>query len=269
MVPIIKALIVFACAAAAMLAGCTAAKRSTTTPAPDRGFLFAEHALPGGGTMNYAVYTPRAADPATPMPCILFLHGRGESGTDGNKMLIQGLGAAVQWNASAWPFIIIFPQKPEANRPWDDYAADVMDILSRVRGQRRIDDRRIYLTGLSQGGRGAWVLASRYPGVFAAVAPICGVAPSQPAAEVAAALGDTPVWAFHGEKDDVVPPAATAAIVGALRAERAARGSTAEVRATFFPNANHNSWDPAYRESDLAPWFLRHALPPSSKAVTR
>lgn len=240
------------------------------SPTPPRGFLFGEHTLPDGGAMNYAVYIPRDAHKSRdPLPCILFLHGRGESGTDGNKMLIQGLGAAVQWNADAWPFVIIFPQKPDPNRPWDDYASDVMQILSRVRSQQPIDGRRIHLTGLSQGGRGAWVLAARNPGAFAAVAPVCGVAPTESPKSIAAALGDTPVWAFHGELDDVVPPASTRAIIDALRAERSTRAGTAETKATFFPKANHNAWDPAYRETDLAGWFLGHALPERERADPR
>jgi len=36
------------------------------------------------------------------------------------------------------------------------------------------DPRRVTLTGVSMGGSGVWDLASRFPGRFAAIAPVCG-----------------------------------------------------------------------------------------------
>lgn len=51
---------------------------------------------------------------------------------------------------------------------------DVMNVLSRVRAEFRIDPARIYLMGNSMGGIGTLYLAAKYPGVWAAIAPAGG-----------------------------------------------------------------------------------------------
>jgi dipeptidyl aminopeptidase/acylaminoacyl peptidase len=61
-----------------------------------------------------------------------------------------------------------------------------------------------------------------------------------------------PVWAFHGEKDDVVKPEQTRGIVAAIKAH----APGADVNATYFPQANHNSWDDAYRTQKLGEWLV-------------
>jgi predicted peptidase len=244
-----------------VVAGCANVKRSAPAPETSRGFVFGEQPLPGGGAVNYAVYVPRDYPKrGGPMPCILFLHGQGESGTDGNKQIIQGIGSAVQWNAKEWPFIIVFPQKPDPSRQWDDYGADVMEILARVKGQWNIDEDRVYLTGLSQGGHGTWALAAANPGVFAAIAPICGYPkPMTPEAIAGSIPDDLPVWAFHGLADDVVPPTGTTSITDLLvrgRLERLKNRDGTEVKVSLFEGVNHGSWDRAYRECGLAEWLL-------------
>ena len=239
---------------AVALGGCAAHKQGAPALA-DRGFIFGEHPA-GAETINYAVYVPRNYDALKPAPCILFLHGKGESGTDGNKQIIQGLGSALLWNAAEWPCIVVLPQKPDADRQWEDDAPAVMEILARIKERWSIDYERVYLTGLSQGGHGTWALASMYPGTFAAIAPICGYARPMTPEHVATAVGNVPVWAFHGLADDVVPPTGTTAITDALRRERAGKPGAAELKVSLFEGVNHGSWDRAYRESGLAPWLL-------------
>lgn len=70
----------------------------------------------------------------------------------------------------------------------------------------RLDESRIYLTGLNMGGYGTWALATEEPERFAATVPICGGG----AAYNACALKDIPVWTFHGALDEVVPIEETA-----------------------------------------------------------
>lgn len=59
----------------------------------------------------------------------------------------------------------------------------------------------LHVTGLSMGGSGAWSLAADYSNKFAAIAPIC----SGGNPEKHMQLTHTPIWAFHGEDDDVTP----------------------------------------------------------------
>jgi len=72
-----------------------------------------------------------------------------------------------------------------------------------------VQTEQIYLTGLSMGGYGTWHWAARHPRAFAALVPICGGAmPLTGFPERAAVLKEVPIWAFHGEDDQIVPGAA-------------------------------------------------------------
>ncbi len=238
-------------AAALNTVGCASGGHQT-------GILFERQKGPGGA-LDYAVYVPRGYTPERTggWPCILFLHGSGESGSDGVKQVIQGIGSAIQWNQSAWPCIVIFPQKPDEHQQWERYDAQVMAMLEATRRRYHIDPKRIYLTGLSQGGHGTWTFAANHPGRWAALAPICGYPEPMSPAEIAAGIGDeVPVWAFHGLADDVVDPKRTAEIIDALRARRAGKAGAGEVRASMFEGVNHGAWDRAYRDEHLAEWLL-------------
>ena len=100
--------------------------------------------------------------------------------------------------------------------------------------------------GLSMGGMGTFELVRRKPGVFAAAIPICGGA--NPA--TAKQLRKTTWWVFHGAKDDVVLPGFSENMVAALKKAKA------NVQFTLYPNANHNSWDPAFAEPNLLRWLF-------------
>ena len=83
----------------------------------------------------------------------------------------------------------------------------------------QVDQGRIYLTGLSMGGRGIWALAVEHPEVFAALAPICGRIPEVPQfMEKLKILKDLSIWVFHGAKDPIVPVKNSELIVAELMA---------------------------------------------------
>jgi predicted peptidase len=113
-----------------------------------------------------------------------------------------------------------------------------------------IDRNRIYITGLSIGGTGAWALAAKSPHRFAAIAPICG--DGDP--EWAVQLKTVPVWAFHGAKDDAIPLAASERMVQAIQTVGG------DARLTVYPEGEHNCWDETYRNPELYRWLLAHRL---------
>jgi len=207
----------------------------------------------GGRVHRFAVWLPAGYDRSRTWPALLFLHGSGECGTDGEAPTRIGLGPALRRHPERWPFVVVFPQKPTSASEWEEHERMVLDVLARARRDYRIDAKRVGLTGVSQGGHGAWMFAARHPAKWRAVAPVCGYGR---AATIAPRVAHLPVWAFHGQQDDVVNPHETEEIVAAIRALRAERGLDPDgVRATIFPNANHNSWDPAYAEPELPGWF--------------
>ena len=82
---------------------------------------------------------------------------------------------------------------------------------------KKIDPNRIYLTGMSLGGSGTWYLATPFPSVFAAIAPIRGFTSHMDfIADNMDKLTNIPVWAFHGIVDHVVPFEGTNRIIKKL-----------------------------------------------------
>jgi predicted peptidase len=205
----------------------------------------------GGTEHRYVVYVPLGYDPLKSWPTILFLHGSGESGTDGLRQLTVGLGPAIMAARDQWPFVVLFPQKPEHKMLWPNAATMLDRILAQTEEELEVDVYRRYLTGISQGGHGAFTLARSLRWTFAAIAPVCGFAESS----VVPSLQGLPAWAFHGEQDETVSPDSAVALVEGLQAV----GSDA--RMTLYPDLDHNSWDRAYREEALGEWLLNHRRP--------
>ena len=232
-----------------------------------------------GTSYRYRVFVP-ATRKAGKRPVIVFLHGSGERGDDNRKQLAVGLGPYVEKHAGDFPAIVVFPQAPQDSE-WHDNLAMTLAALDAATREFGGDPERTYLTGMSMGGYGTWEFALREPHRFAALVPVCGgiVAPDRrpsmqvspvagvadPFAEVARRLHDVPVWIFHGALDDVVPPDQSRRLAAALKAA----GAT-DARYTEFPDANHNSWDPAYSQTpELWPWLFAQRRATASNATGR
>jgi predicted peptidase len=217
-------------------------------------------------TYRYQVFVPSDYTRSRPWPVILFLHGSGERGTDGRLQTEVGLGSALRRYSGRYPAIVVFPQAPAEVR-WPGNAARVaMAALDQTLRQFHADPDRVYLTGISMGGNGAWYLAYRFPERFAAVVPVCGwVVPRQrfptsesvvssdsgsPVEAIARRLRAVPVWIFHGDDDPVVEPDDSRALAAALEA------LGAPVRYTELRGAGHNAWDPAYSLPEFAAWLF-------------
>lgn len=224
-----------------------------------------------GQALPYRILYPEDYDTTKTYPVVFFLHGAGERGDDNQKQLAHGSKLFLdKENRRKHPAIVVFPQCPS-----DSYWSNV-EIITNESGKREfyfrtegdptaamqtlvhlvghilktesIDLNRVYLGGLSMGGMGTYELLRRQPDLFAAAFAICG--------------GDHPVntryyqhvplWIFHGEKDDVVPPENSAILVNSLQE------LGADPKYKFYPDANHNSWDPAFAEPDLLSWLFSH-----------
>lgn len=230
---------------------------SAHAAATQTGVLFKTLQTPGG-ELRYAVYLPREYDASKAWPMIVFLHGYGESGTDGVRQCSVGLLPAVLNKPAEWPFVIILPQKPEFQPLWDKYAGQVFALMDVAQRELNIDPDRVYLTGLSQGGFGTWTLGAMHPERFAALAPICGF--GDPVI-VGPRVATLPIWAFHGLRDAVVTPQKSRDLYDAVQAARAGAGLSPvplDQKLTEYPDLEHNSWDRAYCDEKLGQWFLRY-----------
>ena len=208
------------------------------------------------GELSYLIYLPKdySATNGQRWPLMLFLHGAGERGTDLQRAGIHGPLKLVR-EGREFPLIIIAPQCPEKEL-WQ--SEPLMQLLDRVTDKYAVDTKRIYLTGLSMGGYGAWSLGLRHPEKFAALVPICGGANAIDAilgpGDKGAAFQSLPIWAFHGAKDDVVPLDESERIVNELK-KRGVR----DIKLTVYPEAKHDSWSETYQNPELHEWLARQS----------
>jgi predicted peptidase len=118
----------------------------------------------------------------------------------------------------------------------------------------RVDPQRVYLTGLSLGGQGTWIIGAEFADKFAALVPICGFAEYQEstglAAKLAGKLTKMPIWVFHGDADPAVPVAKSREMVEEIRK------AGGEVKYTEYPGEGHNVWDKAYDDHALWEWLF-------------
>jgi len=205
----------------------------------------------GDEEIPYVVYVPRDYDPGQSWPVILFLHGAGERGVDGLVQTEVGIGRAIRRYPDRFPCLVVMPQCPPD--VWWDRAIDRAEMsLAQTLAEYSTDPDRIYLTGLSMGGFGTWLLGAAQADRFAALMPICGGGQ----VEDAAALARLPIWAFHGDADSVVPPEQSRVMVKAVQAAGGA------ITYTEYEGVDHNSWDPAYSDEAAIAWLLQQRRTP-------
>lgn len=205
---------------------------------------------------GYLLFLPAGygADPHKQWPLILFLHGVGERGTDAWLVAKHG-PPKIDTTTPDFPFIVVSPQCAPGDK-WSDEL--LLALLDEVEARYPVDRHRVYLTGLSMGGFGAWSLGLRHPERFAALAPICGggdlITPFVSNLDQQEALASLPVWAFHGAKDPVVPLAESQRMVDYLKNRFGVR----DVKLTIYPEAQHDCWTQTYANPELYAWFLQH-----------
>ena len=242
-------------------------------------------AIDNGKSLPHLLFVPPGVAPADGWPLLVFLHGQGESSGAAElaAVALQGPPQHAGRHPGSMKFAVLCPQKPLQAQFFDAHVAlGIMRLVDEYIGSLPLDRQRVYLTGLSQGGIGTWGLASdpAYAKRFAAIAPICGgfVHGKQKRATV---LADTPVWAFHGANDSILPVALSDDSIAALKAtDRTAfagvpkytrldnaRGSDYAWAAAGVPDMEgHASWVEAYYPMGLKigalpplyEWLLLH-----------
>lgn len=190
---------------------------------------------------GYYIYQPSVSYPKYPL--LLFLHGAGERGNsiddpelldivirNGLPMLIE----KKQWNPK-YPMIVVSPQS-EGN--WEPFK--LHKFIKYLLSKYNINEKRIYITGLSMGGFGTFNYLS-YTGdscYAAAAVPICGGGNTNKVSE----MKHIPLWAFHGSDDKVVLPEKSISMINAINAQN----PPVKAKLTIYPGVAHNSWSKTY-----------------------
>jgi len=239
----------FALALLVMGAGCTSLGRR---PEPHAGMFSRSFETKVIKTMKaqYLLYLPKQYEESEKLwPLMLFLHGAGERSDDLEKVKIHGPPKLIATEEREFPFVVVSPQCPEDGWWSDETRIETLDaLLDHIVDRYRIDQDRIYVTGLSMGGYGTWGLATAYPERFAAIAPICGGG----APKEAAGISHLPVWVFHGAEDKVVAVEQSQQMVDALKK------AGGNVKFTIYSETGHDSWTRTYEDPALYEWFLEH-----------
>lgn len=198
-------------------------------------------------------------------PVILFLHGAGERGTDGVLPSHVGLGAILRQDEYDLPAVVVYPQCSDADsRLISGWLAEGTDakraiqILDQVIANEHIDANKQILIGWSMGGYGAWSVGAATADRWSAIIPLAGGGkPSQ-----IEQLKQVPVWAFHGQRDMVVPSSESQQMVDALKQ------AGGNVQFTLVPNAGHDIWRYVFDKKPFREWLKQPEVAASTSPIT-
>jgi polyhydroxybutyrate depolymerase len=161
-------------------------------------------------TRSYLVHVPPNYDSAKPAPVVLIFHGAGM-----NAVLMQGF-SGLNSKADEAGFVAVYPNGTGAGPfltfnsggvEWElvkkqpDDVAFVARLLDDLAAVTSVDPKRVYATGMSNGGMMCYRLAAELSDRIAAVAPVAGTM----AATEAKPKRPVPVLHFHGTEDRLVP----------------------------------------------------------------
>ena len=121
-----------------------------------------------------------------------------------------------------------------------------------------VDDRRIYLSGISMGGYGTWAWAAHDPQHFAAIAPIVGGIGREGPKDVtpdfdqwATNLATIPVYAFVGALDTTVPPERSERMIAAIQ-----KAGGKEAKLKIYPDEGHGAGRVVVAEKEYYDWLF-------------
>lgn len=222
------------------------------------------HVSADGDSLRYRYLEPENRSENRKYPLVIFLHGAGERGNDNIKQLMHGSQMFLNpVNQEKYPAYVIFPQCPEEqywafNKRPDSFLnlkaeEEITPILKAVKElidvyltNPSVDRSRIYIMGLSMGGMATFDIVSRFPEIFAAAIPICGIADTERVTKAK----DVNWRIYHGDADNIVP------VECSRKAYTALKEAKANVEYFEFPGCNHASWNPAFNQPDFMKWLF-------------
>lgn len=223
-------------------------------------------ARPLGSTaagQGFYEYLPPGYSDAQRYPLLIFIHGLGENGngtSELSRVLRNGPPRLIDrdnWNGSL-PFVVLSPQRSGGGCT---SSSQIKALIDFAVGEYAVNRDRVYLTGLSCGAIGSWNYAGSFiNSQIAAMVPIAGNG-NGAFNNAGCALGDLPIWAFHGDNDGTVGVSGT---TGPINKLLACNPQPRNVQMTIYPGVGHNSWSRTYDLSagyDIYQWMLQFTRP--------
>ena len=230
--------------------------------------------------MPYRLFSPKGLNKK---PLVVFLHGRGDRGTDNGSKIYDEAGFITNENSllkpemqEKYPCYILVPQCSDKteNEEWAKWIGNspetpfkglgkdgsytlnkkpsesgeaALELIEQTIKNNNIDASRVYLIGISMGGFGTWEFTARQPNLFAAAVPMAGYSdPSQ-----IENIKHIPYWIFHGDTDQWNPVEGSRTMYNLLSEKKA------DVKYTEYEDTNHGeAFQKAFKESELLPWLF-------------
>ncbi|MEI7532723.1 MAG: prolyl oligopeptidase family serine peptidase [Verrucomicrobiae bacterium] len=214
---------------------------------------------------EYLVYLP-AGDTNAKLPLVIFLHGAGGVGDDIQQAKVKDKPAEI-WQGiqkfNKGPCIVVAPQclkKSKSGERGIWTPEDLNLFLQHLKATLPVDERRIYLSGISMGGYGTWAWAAHDPQHFAAIAPIVGgIGREGPKAvtpdfdQWVTNLATISVYAFVGALDTTVPPERSERMIAAIQ-----RAGGKEAKLKIYPDEGHGAGRVVVAAQEYYDWIFSH-----------
>lgn len=206
--------------------------------------------------MPFSLYLPEGYQAGgRKWPMLTFLSGIGERGSD--PCAVMNCGVPVDLDKEAglqkWlPMVILLPLCPN-DQQWESpqMPPAVVRLVRAAAVRWDLDTSRLYVTGLSMGGKGCWAVAKEAPELFAVVAPI--VSREHDAQAVATALhgSGTTCLVISGLADPTSEP-------GSQHMVEALKAQAVDVTYAPVPHGDHCIWSAFYGNREFYEWLLLH-----------
>ncbi|HBK07339.1 MAG TPA: hypothetical protein DDZ81_16045 [Acetobacteraceae bacterium] len=220
--------------------------------------------------LHYEVLLPQRYDLHTRYPVVLYLHQL-DMGNARMALLKQVDG---WFNTEAFrsrhPAVVVVPMLDQTGDPGgrqinfggkrEGHIGEDKTIaaLNQALDHFSVDRTRVYVTGNSMGGMGAWQMLLDYNmqtgakgHIFAAGMPLAGAHRTADPAKAAEALRQVPIWAIHGAQDKEV------SLDWDRTMARLLSGSPT-FRYTEVAGVGHDVWDGYYARQDVWDWLFSH-----------
>ncbi len=228
----------------------------------------------------YALYVPTDYNPKKKYPIVIGLHGTGER-TEPVEAIQQKMEMGTAWARDSEKghnqCLVLIPQclihyddednwtslvqfiKGHSNSPfWPlPQLSAVWNLLEKIRGEYSVDEKRIYLTGVSSGGFAVYVMAMDHPHTFAGLIPIsCAANP-----ERITQLKDIPMWIFHSDDDPlIVPEWSLNPSLASMDEAGVKYRLTRYPKGMIFWQSPHFVWEVCYHDKEMRDWLFSQKL---------
>ncbi len=233
-----------------------------------------------GINMPYELYIPKNYNKKKKYPIVIGLHGTGEReehisavlkktematvwAEDSEKGIRECLVLTPQCtirydNEDNWTTLNQFIAGHSDSPFWPMPQLKVLwKLMEKLQKEYSIDDKRIYLIGISSGAFGAYVMAEEHPKAFAGLICACGAANPMRASE----LKGVPIWIFHSEDDPLIVPSYTLEPTKAAFDKAGVKYNlTVYPKGQVFWQSAHFCWEVLFKDEGLREWLFKQRI---------